>query len=172
MKILSLISLAFSTFALVVAVWTLRLKSAPPASAAKVTSESSDTSRRLHEVETRSAELLSRFAEIEKRYPSSPSAIASAVASVVTSPALPLPTNGLYTVERDAVVYSRDTTVRFGANSTVSSPSGVMVSDLEQKMIVGDLAMETPNGTVKADGAVIDVTKQTVTAKRMNYTPK
>jgi len=168
MKILSTISLVVSTFALLVAISTLRPRSTPELAKEPIR-DTVDTFRRLREVETRSAELLSRVTELERRYTGTAPAITSAFAPKVTTPLLPLSTHGSYTFERDAVIYGPDTVVRVSAETTVSSPNGVMVSDLQQKMIVGDLTVKTATAVVHAPGAVMDVSKETVTAEILKF---
>jgi len=46
-----------------------------------------------------------------------------------------------------------------------------MVSNTERKMIVGDLAVDYPEGRVRGVGAVIDVPNRTMTAKVIAFTP-
>jgi len=71
--------------------------------------------------------------------------------------------SGTYVSANDTFVYSPDALLKFGKNLQVSSPSGLMVSDSEQKIVGGDLSikakdvlLETSDGILKAepDGSV------------------
>jgi hypothetical protein len=45
-----------------------------------------------------------------------------------------------------------------------------MVSDDQQKIVAGDLAVETAQGTIKSKGAVIDLNKGEMTADSVSFT--
>jgi len=71
--------------------------------------------------------------------------------------------SGTYTTSNDTLVYSRDAQLKLGKNLQVSSPSGLMVSDSDQKIVGGDLSikakdvlLETSDGILKSepDGSV------------------
>jgi hypothetical protein len=80
--------------------------------------------------------------------------------------------DGSYPEARNAIIHPRDARVRVLDGVTVSSPSGLMVSNLEQTMIVGDLVVETPKGNVHTNGAVFDAKNKVMTADRMTFTSK
>jgi hypothetical protein len=56
------------------------------------------------------------------------------------------------------MVYGPDAKLRL-RNDLISSPSGLMVSDIEQTIVAGDLLIERP------DGSVIKVANGVVTSK-------
>ncbi|MDO8539706.1 MAG: hypothetical protein Q7S40_04635 [Opitutaceae bacterium] len=169
MKLFPLLSLVFSVAALAVAV---RIANPTPAvpSLTTLRSELADAQRRLSDSESKLLEVLSRLAQLERRYATSAEPSALSLSRTVAKPSLPLLAGGSYTLERDAVVYSDDAKLRFANDEVISSPTGVMVSDLEQKMVVGDLALETATGTLEANAAVVDMNKGMVTAKKFSFT--
>jgi hypothetical protein len=68
---------------------------------------------------------------------------------------------------RDVLVYDEhDHLDVFGA--MVSSPSGIMVSDAGQKLIVGDLRIALDDAVLVADGATIDTVSRRITAKSVS----
>lgn len=69
------------------------------------------------------------------------------------------------------VAYGPEAKLRVGDKMTVSSPTGVMISDSDGKMIGGDLLVETPNGAFEMKDAVVDVSKKKVTAKTFTFVP-
>jgi|HubBroStandDraft_1064217.scaffolds.fasta_scaffold379695_1 hypothetical protein len=56
-------------------------------------------------------------------------------------------TKGTFTEVDGTIVYSADAQLDIGHGRLVSSPTGVMVSDLEQQHISGDLVIESADGT-------------------------
>jgi hypothetical protein len=122
----------------------------------------------LHKTEAKLSEVSARLSEVEKRYALAP----QPASTVVTTAHLPLLAAGSYTVEHDAVVYDWNASLRVWDRTAVRSPTGVMVSDLDQRMIAGDLTMETPTSTLQAEGAALDVRAKTVTAKRLTFRAK
>jgi hypothetical protein len=83
------------------------------------------------------------------------------------SPNAPVLLEGSVRIENDALIYSPDAKLQIvGKNIKVSSKTGVMVSDLTQKTIVGNLTLETPDGIMEVKDAVMDVTNGSVTAKK------
>jgi len=97
------------------------------------------------------------------------------------SPELPrtVLASGTYSSANDTLVYSPDALLKFGKNLQISSPSGLMVSDSEQRIVGGDLSikaknvlLETSDGILKAepDGSV-KFTGTTLTMKFENGAP-
>jgi hypothetical protein len=93
----------------------------------------------------------------------------SSAAPPSSSPGL---VKGTYTLLEDTLVYSPDARLRVGDNILISSPTGLMLSDKEVATVAGDLAVETPSGTMQATHAFIDVNggKIEMTADRMTFT--
>ena len=82
------------------------------------------------------------------------------------SPNAPILLEGSVRIENDALIYSPDAKLQIvGKNLKVSSKTGVMVSDVTRKTIVGNLTLETPEGIMEAKGAVMDVANGSYTAK-------
>jgi hypothetical protein len=81
---------------------------------------------------------------------------------------------GTYTLLDDTVVYSADAQLKIGKSVLVSSPNGVMLSDREIATVAGDLAVETPSGTMQTTNAFIDVNdgKIEMKADSMTFTNK
>jgi HAMP domain-containing protein len=86
---------------------------------------------------------------------------------------------GTYSSSNDTLVYSPDALLKFGKNLQITSPSGLMVSDSEQRIVGGDLSikaknvlLETSDGVLKAepDGSV-KFTGSTLTMKFENGAP-
>jgi hypothetical protein len=74
----------------------------------------------------------------------------------VLSPGL---VKGSYTLLDDTIVYSRDAQLNFGNGVTISSPTGLMLSDKDRAIVAGDLVIETPRGTEQAPPASSNVTE-------------
>jgi hypothetical protein len=68
------------------------------------------------------------------------------------------PGMGSYKLVDGTMVYGPDAKLRL-RNDLISSPSGLMVSDIEQTIVAGDLLIERP------DGSVIKVANGVVTSK-------
>ena len=85
---------------------------------------------------------------------------------------LPGLVEGTYTLLDGTVVYSPDAKLKLGTGVSISSPTGLMVSDHEQKIVGGDLAVETGDVSVQAREAIVDVSKGVITAKSMTVTSK
>jgi hypothetical protein len=79
---------------------------------------------------------------------------------------------GTYTLLDGTVIYSPDAQLKVGTGTLISSPTGLMVSDEEQEIIGGDLAIETEKATVEAQDALINVRRGKMTAKRVKFIPK
>jgi hypothetical protein len=93
--------------------------------------------------------------------PAEPSAPAPAVATVAATPT-PAPTEdqpllleGTVTKESDALVYETDAKLQLPNNVFLSSPTGVMVSDEQQKIFAGDMQLLTTQQTISANEAVL-----------------
>ena len=57
---------------------------------------------------------------------------------------------GTYTVMDDTILYSSDAELNLGNGVTISSPSGLMISDKGREIVAGNLVVETPNTTAPA----------------------
>lgn len=81
---------------------------------------------------------------------------------------------GTYALMDDTLVYSADAQLKVGKSVLISSPTGLMLSDREVATVAGDLAVETPSGTMQATHAFIDVNggKIEMTADSMSFTNK
>jgi hypothetical protein len=66
-------------------------------------------------------------------------------------------TKGTFTVIDGSIVYGPDAQLDIGHGMLVSSPSGVMVSDVDQRHIAGDLVIESPDGTTTTENAFLSV---------------
>jgi hypothetical protein len=65
-------------------------------------------------------------------------------------------TKGTFTEVDGTIVYSADAQLDIGHGRLVSSPTGVMVSDVEQQHIAGDLLIESADGTAtRAENAYL-----------------
>ncbi len=171
MKTVLALSLLISAVALVIALRLLR----PDADALQLSSlrlDLGNAQTKLRDSELKLAEVLPRLAELEKKYATLSHPVSSVTPKKVATPTLPILSSGSCTVESSALVYSSDAKLRVGSEVLVTSPTGVMVSDLEQKKIFGDLTMEAPKGTIRANEAIVDVRKKTMTGKTMTVTFK
>ena len=83
-------------------------------------------------------------------------------------------TTGTTSVQNDLKIYSFDATIDLGRGQSVSSPTGIMVSDEHLKIIGGDLAVQMPRGVITANDATLDTEKGMLTAKtvRLTFPPK
>ncbi|MGC4073568.1 MAG: hypothetical protein QM760_13840 [Nibricoccus sp.] len=173
MKTLLVACLLISLAALGLAIRSLQsLNRNANASAEELKSELADTQRRLHAAESKLAALSGHVDVLQARSAGTTIKEKNTSLPVVKKVSLPGLTGGSYTLENDTVVYGSDAKLRLTNDVIVSSPSGVMVSDLNQKMVVGDLTLETQGGAMHADGAIVDVSKHRVTAKSMSFTTK
>jgi len=170
MKILSALSLAISAVALVVALLVQRPVPAV-SSLMSVQSELEAVRERLRKSEAVLAVVTERLSKLATSNAERLSQIPPRTAQDAATSAPPILVEGSYAVEQGAVVYDPNARLRVGKNLEVSSPSGVMVSNIEQKMIVGDLEVASPAGMMRAVGAAIDVPNQTMTAKQITFTP-
>jgi hypothetical protein len=66
-------------------------------------------------------------------------------------------TKGTFTVVDGTIVYGSDAQLDIGHGMLVSSPSGVMVSDVDQRHIAGDLVIDTEEGTTTTENAFLSV---------------
>ena len=73
---------------------------------------------------------------------------------------------GTYTIKDDTVVYSRDAQLNFANGMTITSPSGLMLSDKDREIVAGDLVVETPRGTAAPAAASATAAKPAVTEAR------
>jgi hypothetical protein len=169
MKLLMAIGLVFSLAAFIMGVRTQRLGPDVP-SFDLLRNDLESTQRRLQLTESKLTKAVATLDALERQ---------TAIALDKKEAASPTPTKklmlsglaqGSYEVEHEAVVFSPDAKLRLLDDMTISSPTGVMVSDLNQKMIVGNLKIETPNGTLRADSGVIDLTKRMISAKGASFT--
>jgi hypothetical protein len=118
------------------------------------------------------AEVSARLAEIQNDSTCVPENAPVAVPEGARTVRPPLVGGSSYPEVRNAIISGSEARLRVSKDAEVRSPTGVMVSDLEQKMIVGDLAVETPKGTLRADGAVFDARSRVMTAERMTFSSK
>ncbi|MFT3867211.1 MAG: hypothetical protein QM715_01825 [Nibricoccus sp.] len=107
-----------------------------------------------------------------------PTELASANSSPTSgTPATP-PTNfhlanGGYIVTNDTHVYSADSELALGKNLKVSSPTGLMVTDTEQRIVGGDLAIKAKGVTMASeDGLLMTNADGTVKFTGSNLTMK
>jgi len=93
--------------------------------------------------------------------PSEPSAPAPAFTTVAATPAPasndahPLLLEGTFTTEDRALIYESDAKLQLPNNVFLSSPTGVMVSDEQQKIFAGDMQLLTTQQTISANEAVL-----------------
>jgi hypothetical protein len=66
-------------------------------------------------------------------------------------------TRGTFSVVEGAIVYGPDAQLDIGHGMLVSSPSGVMVSDVDQRHIAGDLVIDSQEGTTTTQNAFLSV---------------
>ncbi|MGC4073918.1 MAG: hypothetical protein QM760_15700 [Nibricoccus sp.] len=67
----------------------------------------------------------------------------------------PLLVEGTVTKESNALVYESDAKLQLPNNVFLSSPTGVMVSDEQQKIFAGDMQLLTTKQTISANEAVL-----------------
>ncbi len=81
---------------------------------------------------------------------------------------------GSYKLMEDTILYSPDAQLNFGNGITISSPTGMMMSDRERGIVAGDLIVETPSEIMQATNAVTDASngKLEVTADKLSVTKK
>jgi hypothetical protein len=79
-------------------------------------------------------------------------------------------TKGTFTVVDGAIVYGPDALLDIGNGVTVSSPTGVMVSDVEQRHIAGDLVIESQDSTTTAVNAFLSIDRSHVEIASDNST--
>jgi len=85
---------------------------------------------------------------------------------------LPSLAKGSYVLVDGTVVYSPDAQLKLGRGVLISSPTGVMVSDPQQKEVAGDLTIESSHYSVQATDAVVNVNQGHATAKSIHVTAK
>jgi hypothetical protein len=66
-------------------------------------------------------------------------------------------TKGSFTVVDGEIVYGADAQLDIGHGMLVSSPSGVMVSDVDQRHFAGDLVIDSQYGTTTTENAFMSV---------------
>lgn len=66
---------------------------------------------------------------------------------------------GTFTVVDGTIVYGPDAQLDIGHGMLVSSPTGVMVSDADQRHIAGDLVIDSQEGTTTTENAFLTVDK-------------
>lgn len=82
-------------------------------------------------------------------------------------------TNGGYVVSNDTHVYSAESELALGKNLKVSSPTGLMVTDTEQRIVGGDLAIKAKGVTMASeDGLLMTNADGTVKFTGSNLTMK
>ena len=64
---------------------------------------------------------------------------------------------GTFSAVDGAIIYGSDAQLDIGHGTLVSSPTGVMVSDADQRQIAGDLVIETPEGTTTTENAFLSI---------------
>jgi hypothetical protein len=64
---------------------------------------------------------------------------------------------GTFTAVDGAIIYGSDAQLDIGHGILVSSPTGVMVSDADQRHIAGDLVIETAEGTTTTENAFLSI---------------
>lgn len=81
--------------------------------------------------------------------------------------------NGGYVVSNETHVYSADSELALGQNLKVSSPTGLMVTDTEQRVVGGDLSIKAKGVTMATeDGLLLTNTDGTVKFIGSNLTMK
>ena len=131
-----------------------------------------ETRRRLREAEEKLATQSTHIDKLQMRSAGSTNKEEKQPFLATKKVSPPSQTRGPYRLENDAVVYDSIVKLHFANDVIVSSPTGVMVSDLNQKMVVGDLTIETPDRTMQAGGAVLDVSNHSFTADSITITMK
>jgi hypothetical protein len=81
---------------------------------------------------------------------------------------------GGFSLMGENVVYMPDSQYRLGPDLFVMSPKGMMMSDRDQQIFGGDLLLQTSQGTIRGDDAVLEVNgdNATLTAKQVTVTLK
>jgi hypothetical protein len=98
--------------------------------------------------------------------------IDSQAVAVASKPWMPVLTNGTYALENNAIVYDDDSRIQLSPQMTViPSKGGVMVSDVSQKLVNGDLVVERPEGSLATSGASLSVATKTLTSDTATFTP-
>lgn len=118
-----------------------------------------ESRRQIEALRTNLASVSARLEASEKRQVSSATPTPGAVPLQVKTASPLITTEGSFTREEGAIVYGPDAKVRLENGDSVSSPSGVMVSDQDQKIIVGDLKLENATSSIEAINASLDVDK-------------
>ena len=70
-----------------------------------------------------------------------------------TAPAL---LSGTFTREENSLIYDADTRLRLASDLTLSSPTGVMVSNEKQTIFAGDMQIEAGKNTITAHEGILD----------------
>ena len=169
MKILSALSLVISSVALVVALRSPRLDPTL-SSLMSLQNELEAVQERLRASEMKLAELAVRSEKLGTSIAARATQMLPSTLPDAAIPALPLLVDGAYAVEQGAVIYDPNARLRLGNDLEVSSPTGVMVSNIDQSVVVGELTVKSSAGIVRAVGAAIDVPNQTMTAKQITFT--
>jgi len=74
---------------------------------------------------------------------------------------------GTYTVkDGDTLVYSRDAQLNFANGVTITSPSGLMLSDKDREIVAGDLVVEAPRPPPAPAAGTATTEKPAVLAER------
>jgi hypothetical protein len=71
-------------------------------------------------------------------------------------------TKGTFTEVDGEIVYGPGAELDLGNGMLVSSPSGVMVSDVDQRHIAGDLVIDSQYGTTTTENAFLSIDQQHV----------
>jgi len=76
---------------------------------------------------------------------------------------------GGYRIQDENMVYLSDSQYRLSEDLFVTSPGGMMMSDKDQMIFGGDLLLQTPQGTIQGDDAVLEITGDSaiLTAKQV-----
>lgn len=91
------------------------------------------------------------FAHAQQQIPVAPSTAASATATPTNLQLV----NGGYVVSNDTRVYTPDSQLALGEHLQVSSPTGLMVTDTEQRVVGGDLAIKTKGMTMETTDGLL-----------------
>lgn len=118
--------------------------------------------RRISELEAELQSTRSQLAATETRLLAAQTSVAPSSPPLAQSAAALA--SGTYEASNGTFVYSQDALINFGSGLQVSSPTGLMVSDPEHKVVAGELtirttkglSMETTDGSLSAqpDGSV------------------
>lgn len=90
------------------------------------------------------------FAHVQQQIPS-----ASAAPATTAAPTNLQLVNGGYVVSNDTRVYTPDSQLALGEHLQVSSPTGLMVTDTEQRVVGGDLAIKTKGLTMETTDGLL-----------------